>query len=161
MDYPETTPWRWADLAVYPRGSIFIRLVARESVKSMRAWVSQKIKNWRSTSIRLFTTKEEDSSSGGRFWKVDHPSAIRCFYFRLQHSPYFWVFKYARTVEQKVRNEAENRERDSYATLYRFLYWFWEKTDCFAVYFYLWSIYVQRDLLVPSAGSLALGSGSF
>ena len=46
---------------------------------------------------------------------------------RLQNSPYFCVFKYARAVKQKVWNEAENRERDSYATLYRFLYWFWKK----------------------------------
>ena len=36
---------------------------------------------------------------------------------RLQNSPYFCVFKYARAVKQKVWNEAENRERDwgSYA----------------------------------------------
>ena len=32
------------------------------------------------------------------------------FRFRLQNSPYFSVFKYARAVEQKVWNEAENRE---------------------------------------------------
>ena len=31
---------------------------------------------------------------------------------RLQNSPYFRVFKYARAVKQKVWNEAENRERD-------------------------------------------------
>ena len=31
---------------------------------------------------------------------------------RLQNSLYFWVFKYARVVKQKVWNEAENRERD-------------------------------------------------
>ena len=31
---------------------------------------------------------------------------------RLQNSPYFCVFKYARAVKQKVWNEAENRERD-------------------------------------------------
>ena len=31
---------------------------------------------------------------------------------RLQNSPYFFVFKYARAVKQKVWNEAENRERD-------------------------------------------------
>ena len=31
---------------------------------------------------------------------------------RLQNSPYFWVFKYARVVKQKVWNEAENRERN-------------------------------------------------
>ena len=32
--------------------------------------------------------------------------------FRLQNSPYFRVFKYARAVKQKVWNKAENRERD-------------------------------------------------
>ena len=31
---------------------------------------------------------------------------------RLQNSPYFCVFKYARAVKQKVWDEAENRERD-------------------------------------------------
>ena len=31
---------------------------------------------------------------------------------RLQNSPYFCVFMYARAVKQKVWNEAENRERD-------------------------------------------------
>ena len=36
---------------------------------------------------------------------------------RLQNSPYFQVFKYARVVKQKVWNEAENRERDWEETL--------------------------------------------
>ena len=36
---------------------------------------------------------------------------------RLQKSPYFCVFKYARAVKQKVWNEAENRERDWGETL--------------------------------------------
>ena len=31
---------------------------------------------------------------------------------RLQNSPYFCVFKYARAVKQKIWNEAETRERD-------------------------------------------------
>ena len=31
---------------------------------------------------------------------------------RLQNSPYFCVFKYARAVKQKVWNKAENREQD-------------------------------------------------
>ena len=31
---------------------------------------------------------------------------------RLQNSPYFCVFMYARAVKQKVWNEAEYRERD-------------------------------------------------
>jgi len=34
---------------------------------------------------------------------------------RLQNSPCFCVFKYARAVKQKVWNEAENRERDLHA----------------------------------------------
>ena len=36
---------------------------------------------------------------------------------RLQNSPHFYVFKYARAVKQKVWNEAENRERDCGETL--------------------------------------------
>ena len=39
------------------------------------------------------------------------------FFTRLQNSPYFCVFKYARAVKQKVWNEAENRERDWGETL--------------------------------------------
>ena len=49
---------------------------------------------------------------------------------RLQNSPYFSVFKFARAVKQKVWTRALRAE-DSYATLYRFLYWFWEKTRLF------------------------------
>ena len=37
---------------------------------------------------------------------------------RLQNSPYFCVFKYARAVKQRVWNEAENRERDWGETLF-------------------------------------------
>ena len=36
---------------------------------------------------------------------------------RLQNSPYFCLFKYARPVQRKVWNEAENRERDWGETL--------------------------------------------
>ena len=36
---------------------------------------------------------------------------------RLQSSPYFCVFNYARAVKQKVWNEAENSERDWGETL--------------------------------------------
>ena len=39
---------------------------------------------------------------GGRDWSSP----------RLQNSPYFYVFNYARTVKKKVWTEAENRERD-------------------------------------------------
>ena len=65
---------------------------------------------------------------------------------RLQNSPYFCVFKYARVVKQKVWDEAENRERDWGETrgalracktltprLTDFFTDFEEKTDCFAV----------------------------
>ena len=38
-------------------------------------------------------------------------------HFRLQNSPYFCVFKYARAVKQKVLNKAENREREWGETL--------------------------------------------
>ena len=38
--------------------------------------------------------------------------------FRLQNSPNFCVFKYARAVKQKVWNEAENREPDWGETLF-------------------------------------------
>ena len=69
---------------------------------------------------------------------------------RLQNSPYFCVFKYARAVKQKVWNEAENRERDWGETLKtprglrtsktltpRFTDFFTDfekKNHCFAVY---------------------------
>ena len=36
---------------------------------------------------------------------------------RLQNSPYFCVFNYARAVKQKVCNQAENSERDWGETL--------------------------------------------
>ena len=71
---------------------------------------------------------------------------------RLQNSPYFCVFKYARAVKQKVWNDAENRERDWGETplwacearalrarktltprFTNFFTDFEKKTDCFAV----------------------------
>ena len=58
---------------------------------------------------------------------------------RLQNSPYCCVFKYARAVEQKVCNEAENRELacEARKTLSpRFTNFFTDfekKPDCFAV----------------------------
>ena len=75
---------------------------------------------------------------------------------RLQNSPYFCVFKYARAVKQKVWNEAENRERDFFflsphtpygceararsarktitPRFFDFFTDFEKKPDCFAVY---------------------------
>ena len=42
---------------------------------------------------------------------------------------------YASFVLSRVLNiSTYARWRMRHATLYRFLYWFWEKTDCFAVY---------------------------
>ena len=59
---------------------------------------------------------------------------------RLQKSPYFCAFKYARAVKQKVWNEAENRARlgrDPKTLTPRFTDFFTDfekkKTDCFAV----------------------------
>ena len=46
------------------------------------------------------------------FWNSEYQTVGR-----LQNSPYFCVFKYARRVKQKVCNEAENRERDWGKTL--------------------------------------------
>ena len=60
--------------------------------------------------------------------------------FRLQNSPYFCLFKYARAVKQKVWNEAESEARAPRARktlMLRFTDFFTdfeEKTDCFAVY---------------------------
>ena len=60
--------------------------------------------------------------------------------FRLQNSPYFCLFKYAREVKQKVWNEAESEARAPRAgkTLTpRFTDFFTDfekKTDCFAIY---------------------------
>ena len=54
--------------------------------------------------------------------KSGHGSSGGLVLLRLQNSPYFCVFKYARAVKQKVWNEAENRERGWGETLYRFLY---------------------------------------
>ena len=62
---------------------------------------------------------------------------------RLQNSPYFCVFKYARAVKQRsgtrLKTESDtgvwgsraSRAQDPYAKLYRFLYWFWEKNGMF------------------------------
>ena len=77
------------------------------------------------------------------------PSAALTLASRLQNSPYFCVFKYARAVKQKVWNEVENRERDwgAWACEARalrarktltprftdFFTDFEKKTDCFAV----------------------------
>ena len=67
---------------------------------------------------------------------------------RLQNSPQFCVFKYARAVKQKVWNEAQNRERDWGESLARVRLLrlilrhalptssliLRKETDCFAVY---------------------------
>ena len=60
--------------------------------------------------------------------------------FRLQNSPYFCLFKYAREVKQKVWNEAESEARAPRAgktltpRFTDFFTHFEKKTDCFAVY---------------------------
>ena len=48
----------------------------------------------------------------GKMLQIKLKFIANTFFTRLQNSPYFCVFKYARAVKQKVRNEAENRERD-------------------------------------------------
>ena len=60
---------------------------------------------------------------------------------RLQNSPYFCVFKYARAVKKNVWNEAENRERDWGETL--------KNTDCPFCIRYIRSNYP----LLPATGN--------
>ena len=48
----------------------------------------------------------------GKMLQIKLKFIANTFFTRLQNSPYFCIFKYARAVKQKVRNEAENRERD-------------------------------------------------
>ena len=87
------------------------------------------------------------------FFQASLRNCINCVHF-FTFSPYFCVFKYARTVKQKVWNEAENRERDCGRDAYgrvrlarfacvrllrhalpSFFTDFEEKTHCFAVYY--------------------------
>ena len=99
------------------------------------------------------------------FWNFSAfiPICSKC---RLQNSPYFRLFKYARAVKQKVWNEAKNRERDWGETLRasearavcahktpkprvtNFFTDFEEKTDCFAVYS-KWQISVYFTGVAP------------
>ena len=48
----------------------------------------------------------------GKMLQIKLKFIANTFFTRLQNSSYFCIFKYARAVKQKVRNEAENRERD-------------------------------------------------
>ena len=79
---------------------------------------------------------------------------------RLQNSPYDCVFKYVRASSQTKGLERGWKQRarldvwgsraslawESYATLYRFFYWFWEKkTDCSAVKLF-WYMLIQDCL---------------
>ena len=67
----------------------------------------------------------------------------QCALARLQNSLYFYVFKHARAVKQKLWNNAENSEPHTFEARARkaltphftvFFTDFEEKTDCFAVY---------------------------
>jgi len=86
----------------------------------------------------------------GKILQIKLKFIANTFFTRLQNSPYFCIFKYARAVKQKVWNEAENRERDygrvrlaryASARLLRHsspisLLILRKKPDCFAVYFF-------------------------
>ena len=101
--------------------------------------------------VRFLSTGSAPSLMRLRHFNLSRVSSFQ-FNCRLQNCPYFCVFKHARAVKQEVWNEAENRERDwgetlkivvfllsphtcetraLRATLYRFLYWFWEKNRPF------------------------------
>ena len=64
----------------------------------------------------LLQANKDTATQSRRFCVAPHHTNVR-----LQNSPYFWVFKYARAVKQKVWNEAENSERDWGETLKIFL----------------------------------------
>ena len=68
---------------------------------------------------------------------------------RLQNSPYFCVFKYARAVKQKV----------SCATLDRFLYWFWEKNRLFCSLNF--RVFTVRDTKIGSELHTKLYKGAW
>ena len=71
--------------------------------------------------LRLLLSRKKKKSSNS----LNSAKLICClfslliftYHYRLQNSPYFCVFKYARALKQKVWNEAENRERDWGETL--------------------------------------------
>ena len=48
-------------------------------------------------------------------------------FFRLQNSPYFCIFEYVRAVKQKVRNDAENGERETLTPLFTDIFSHFEK----------------------------------
>ena len=102
--------------------------------------------------LRCYMTRTNPKEEGGGCRGGGRKGSFS-FHVRLQNSPYFCGFKYARAVKQKVWNlvwnEAENRERDWRETHARarairahktltprvtdFFTDFEEKTDCFAV----------------------------
>ena len=77
---------------------------------------------------------------------------------RLQNSPYFCVFKYARAVKRKVWNEAENRERDWGETLkirtVRFAYVVFVRMNDFPVIGY--SCFAHRIAAEPNVITLVV-----
>ena len=113
--------------------------------------------NERILKLMLNSTKRHNALVGSKFWfnkLLSHREVMT----RLQNSPYFCVFKYAEQSNKRSGTRLKNRERDwgetlkirffspasqsvwglraaraqdSYATLYRFPYWFWEKNRLF------------------------------
>ena len=81
--------------------------------------------NWLALNVRGFIAQLVEHRTGIARSRVQTPlkswifqaslrNCINCVHCddHFTFSPYFCVFKYARTVKQKVWNEAENRERD-------------------------------------------------
>ena len=78
-------------------------------------------------------------------------------FFRLQNSPYFCIFEYVRAVKQKVRNDAENVERETLTSLFTDIFTHFEKkkTDCFTVYMFFkvfLSLYIHVRFYLPKRG---------
>ena len=138
MDYPESTPWTWADLAGYPRGSKFIRLVARESVKSMRCvhgfhrrsrTGDQPLYGYLQRRRRILAAAEDS-----RRWIILAPYVV----FILDCNT-VGIFECLSTREQSNKRSGTRLRTESETLTPRFTDFFIDfekKTDCFAVYFY-------------------------
>ena len=98
-----------------------IQLFCQKRYKRERGWTSGRAtpplpprdhifidSDRRHSQSQYWTWEGEGGTSGCNSFNFSH---------RLQNSPYFCVFKYARAVKRKVWNEAENRERDWGETL--------------------------------------------
>ena len=77
--------------------------------------LKQRLKTTRKWPVCVENNENQQGLHYCLHWEDAAPIRVKAKFFvefRLENSPYFWVFKYARAVKQKVWNEAENSERD-------------------------------------------------